>query len=412
MDGARRVRQSGQAFLPHRPPGSRHKSDGCGQLHETIRQSRTSKTENLLDRAAISTNESPALKILRRFYPLAAFLGGFVWDVLTIGQRVRVVDLWRLGAFLLGAGLLVLWLAYRDSRELAGPAAETGWRGRFAGMAWQAPYLLLQFFFGGIFSALFILYFKSSGHLGTWLTATVLGTLLVGNEFAGRCYGQYFTLIWAMFALNAILLLNFALPHAVGSLNSWWFYASTASGILLTHLLWRISSGQPGRILPSWALAGILLLAWTFDMIAPVPLVKQALAVGHEFVQEGPRIALKVEPAPSWQLWRDQAATVHVPEGGKLYGVSAVFAPLGITAPLEHRWEVREAGDWRLVYRNRFQSTGGREHGFRGYSWVLNPQPGEWRFIVATQDGRTIGLFPFAVERGVAPPEELSVREF
>lgn len=367
------------------------------------------------DRAAASADERPALKILRRFYPLAAFLGGFVWDLLTIGQRVRVFDLWRLGAFLLGAGLLVLWLAWRNSREPAEPAepaGETGWRGRFAGLAWQAPYLLLQFFFGGIFSALFILYFKSSGHLGTWLTAAFLGTLLVGNEFAGRRYGQHFTLIWAMFALNAILLLNFALPHAVGSLNSWWFHASTASGILLTHLLWRVSAGKPGRILPSWALAGTLLLAWSFDMIAPVPLVKQALAVGHQFTQEGGRFALMVEPAPSWQVWRDQAATVHVPEGGKLYGVSAVFAPLGVTAPLEHRWELRDAGGWRLFYRNRFQSTGGREHGFRGYSWVLNPQPGEWRLLVATQDGRTIAISSFTVERGVPLPETMSVREF
>ena len=156
----------------------------------------------------------------------------------------------------------------------------------------------------------------------------------------------------------------------------------------------------------------MLLLAWSFDMIAPVPLVKQDLAVGHEFVQEGTRFALKVEPAPSWQFWRDQAATVHLPDGGKLYGVSAVFAPLGVAAAMEHRWEMRGAGGWRLVYRNRFQSTGGREHGFRGYSWVLNPQPGEWRLVVATQDGRTIGIISFTVERGVPALETLRVREF
>ena len=71
------------------------------------------------------------MKILRRLYPLAAFLGGFVWDTLTIGQRVRVVDLWRLGAFLLGAGLmlvasLVTWVFLNvKHRELAtdGPEA-------------------------------------------------------------------------------------------------------------------------------------------------------------------------------------------------------------------------------------------------------------------------------------------------
>ena len=92
--------------------------------------------------------------------------------------------------------------------------------------------------------------------------------------------------------------------------------------------------------------------------------------------------------------------------------MSAVFAPLGVTALLEHRWEVSEAGGWRLVYRNAFQSTGGRERGFRGYSWVLNPQPGAWRLIVATQDGRTIGTLPLTVERGGADPARTRLREF
>lgn len=352
------------------------------------------------------------LIVLRRFYPVAAFLCGFVWDALTIGQRVRIVDLWRLGGFLLGAGLLILWLASRDSRKVVAPPAGKGLRGCLPGLRWQAPNLLLQFFFGGIFSALFILYFKSSGHLGSWLTATVLGIFLVGNEFAGKRYGRQFTLVWALFALNAILLFNFALPNAVGSLSPSWFYVSTGLGILLAHLLWRFSPGQPGRILPAWLLAVALLLAWSLDMIAPVPLVKQYLAVGHDFSHENDRYRLRVEQAPAWQVWRDQASTAHVAEGEKLYGVSAVFAPLGVTAELEHRWEVRDADGWKVVYRRRFQSTGGRERGFRGYSWVLNPQPGAWRFIVATQDGRTIGIFPTRVERGTPGPEATRVSDF
>jgi hypothetical protein len=343
---------------------------------------------------------------------LAAFLCGFAWDALTIGQRVRVVDFWRLGAFLLGAGLLALWLAHREVRELSAPPAGQGLKGRFAEIRWQAPYLLLQFFFGGIFSALFIFYFKSSGHIGTWLMAAFLGVLLVGNEFAGKHLGRRFTLIWVLFALNAILLFNFALPHAIGSLDPRWFYVSTAAGVVLTHGQWRLAPGQPGRIFPVWGLAGVLLLAWSLDMIAPVPLVKQDLAVGHEFVQQGGRYVLQVEQAPSWQFWRDQAATVHLREGEKLYGVSAVFAPSGVTAALEHRWEVLEAGGWREVYRNRFQSTGGRARGFRGFSWVLNPQPGDWRLIVATQDGRTIGILSVRVKRGVPSPDGVRLREF
>ena len=140
--------------------------------------------------------------------------------------------------------------------------------------------------------------------------------------------------------------------------------------------------------------------------------MEQDLAVGHGFIREGDRFLMMVEQAPAWQFWRRQSPTVKVAEGERLYGVSAVFAPLGVTALLEHRWEVHEASGWRLVYRDTFKSTGGRERGFRGYSWVLNPQPGEWRLIVATQDGRTIGTFPITVERGVPDSARTQLREF
>ena len=350
--------------------------------------------------------------LLRRLYPVAAFLGGFAWDALTIGQRIRVMDFWRLGAFLLGAALLTLWLARREALGMTAPTPEKSRAGRFNAIAWQAPYLLLQFFFGGIFSALFILYFKSSGHLGTWLMAAFLGALLVGNEFAGNHYGQRFTLTWALFALNAILLFNFALPHALGSLDPLWFYASTAAGVVLTHGLRWLAPGRPGRIWPAWGLAVVLMLAFRLDMIAPVPLVKRQLAVGQDFVQEAGRYAVQIERAAWWQWWRDQASTLHVPEGGRLYGLSAVFAPLGVTAPPEHRWEVRAPDGWRLVYRRPFQTTGGRDRGFRGYSWVLNPLPGDWRFIVATQDGRTIDILRVRVERGAPRRDDLRLRDF
>ena len=356
--------------------------------------------------------ETDGLISLQRFYPLTAFLGGFIWDALTIGQRVSVAAFWRLGAFLLGAALLALWLARRNSLKQLAPEPGNGWRGRFRGLLWQAPYLLLQFFYGGIFSALFIFYFKSSGHLGTWLMTAFLGALLVGNEFAGDHYGRRFTLTWALFALNAILLFNFALPHIVGSLDPRWFYISTGSGILLANAMHRLAPGRPGRILPAWGIAAILLLAWNLGMIAPVPLVKRDMAVGHAFVQESGRYAIQVERAPSWMFWRDQAATIQLAEGERLYGISAVFAPQGVTAALEHRWEFREAGGWRQVSQNRFQTAGGRERGFRGYSWVVNPQPGEWRFIVATQDDRTIGTLSVRVERGTPQPEALFVRDF
>lgn len=344
----------------------------------------------------------------RRLYPVAAFVGGFLWDALTLGQRVKPLDFWRLGAYLAGAALLLYWLAWRRDRFIHPPEPSPTYRGRWQQIRWIAPYLLLQFFFGGLFSALFILYVKSAGHLPAWLAAGFLALLLVANEFWRDRYGRRFTLNWCLFALCAILFMNFALPHALGTLDTRWFHVSTALGLGLAQLLYWLAPGSPGRIRPAWGVAFCLLLAWHLDMVAPVPLVNKASAVGQDFVQEKGEYQLLVEPAPAWQFWRTQAETLHLPPKGRLYGISAVFAPKGVSAPLEHRWLYQPpGGSWSTVRQIRFTVQGGRKEGFRGYSYVNDPAPGEWRLVVTTQEGQTITSLDFSVAPGLPANPEL-----
>lgn len=335
---------------------------------------------------------------LRRYFPFLAFIGGFLWDALTIGQRVRPLDFWRLGLFLFGAALLIVWMARRTLVPASAEAGEGRWA-RLRQVLPLLPYLLLQFFFGGLFSALFILYFKSAGHLGSWLTAGLLGGLLIANEFARERYARRLSLTWTLFGLNAIFLCNFALPHLLGRVEAYWLVLSTLLGAGATHLLWQFGARRHGRILPVWLLAGAVLGAAQFGMIAPVPLVLKQLAIGHDFAVTGGHYTLSVPPASPWQPWRMQDDTLYVPPGEKLYGVSAVYAPTGVQSSLEHRWELRDGSGWRIVARSRFAATGGREGGFRGYSWVNDPSAGRWRFVVATQDGRTIAQQGFHVVR-------------
>lgn len=347
----------------------------------------------------------------KRYLPALAFLAGFTFDALTLGRRVSTTDFWALGALLASSAVLILWLGRRLHQALPPPWPEPGLRGKLRELFWLLPYPALQFVFGGMFSALFILYFKSSGHLGAWIGAAVLGALLLANEFAGRRYGQRFTLTWAVFGLNAILLANFALPWLAGSLADIWFYLATLGGALLTHALWRLAPGRPGNIAVVWMLALAMLLAGRSDLIAPVPLVKKELALGHALSQQGNQYQLWEESVPDWQFWRQHAATLHVAPGARLFGLSSVFAPRGITTPLEHRWEKQMPdGSWKLMARARFQASGGRENGFRGHSWVLAPAAGEWRLVVATQDGRTIASHRFAVIAEPADPEQLESR--
>ncbi len=352
------------------------------------------------------------LKSLTPYAPAVAFLAGFAWDVWTLGRRIKPTDLLQLGAMLLASAGIILWLARRAENTLPAPWEKKTLYDQLYWLRWQAPYLLLQFLFGGIFSALFILYFKSTGHLGTAITALILAGLLIANEFMGRRYGQFFSLTWTLFGFNCILLMNFALPHWIGSVNTRWFYLSTVAGIALTHLIYHFAPGRPGRIVFVWLIGLGLMGALKLDMIAPVPLVKRDIMVGHP-VTTRQAYALAVEPPSFWQFWRPYDSTVHIAPGEKLFAVTSVFAPQGISAPLEHRWEMKNPqGQWQTISRARFQAQGGRELGFRGYSWTLSPKAGEWRLVLATQSGQTIAQEYFSVVNEAFDPGLLQTRTF
>ena len=55
--------------------------------------------------------EKPAVKKAEKFFPAVAFLGGFGWDSITLGQMVQSSDLVFLLAYYLGALILVVLLS-------------------------------------------------------------------------------------------------------------------------------------------------------------------------------------------------------------------------------------------------------------------------------------------------------------
>ena len=77
----------------------------------------------------------------------------------------------------------------------------------------------VQFFFGGLFSALVVCYFKSSGSLASFLLVILLAILLVGNEFLQKKY-ESFGVSLAFFCLLGTMFMNFAIPHLVHRIGS------------------------------------------------------------------------------------------------------------------------------------------------------------------------------------------------
>jgi hypothetical protein len=332
---------------------------------------------------------------LKNLLPAIAFFGGFLWDALTIGHQINPSDLWFLAAYLLAAGLILYWMGHKSHAN--GLMAEAQ---RFEASnrpEWQkkAPTFILQFLFGSLFSALFILYFKSANHFLALFWSLGLGFLLVANEYIDHHYHR-FTLTWALFGLCAILVFNFILPFVVGSIYAIWFYLSTLAGVALTHYLRIKTPGCPGRAWPVWAIGGALSLAYSLDFIPPVPLVEREMHLGLNLEKRNGEVLLTVENAPWWKPWRLLSNDLHVPAGERVYCVSTVFAPRGISATLYHRWEhYDEKRGWESASRIGFGLSGGRNGGFRGYTYKQNIQAGEWRVKVETESGRTLTVYHF-----------------
>ena len=82
--------------------------------------------------------------------------------------------------------------------------------------------------------------------------------------------------------------------------------------------------------------------------------------------------------------------------GERIYCVSAVFAPTGLTTRLYHRWSHYDnARGWVTFSHIGFDLAGGRKGGYRGYTWKRSLAPGEWKVTVETEDGRTVAVHRF-----------------
>jgi len=363
-----------------------------------------------------------SLQTIRQCLPAIFFLGGFVWDALTIGKQVQQSDLIIFSTYLVAAGLILWWLAHHaeKSEEQLNAHLTEGKILRILPKKWReaAPYFLLQFLFGSLLSALFILYFKSASYAYALFWSLLLAGTLVGNEFLELHYKQS-TISWTMFGFCSILLLNFLLPCLFGSIHWFWFVLSTMAGAGSTHYFYikahqvklvanndAIQISPPPisqkskfstSIIPTWLVAALLMVAYFSDVIPPVPLVKLDVRVGTSLTKTTRDYQLSVDAIPWWQFWRLLSGDVHIGAGERLYCVTAVFAPQGLKTRLYHRWQHKQGANWVTTSRIGFSLNGGRLAGFRGNTYKKNLAAGNWRVIVETEDQHTVSVDNFTV---------------
>ncbi|HUR79753.1 MAG TPA: DUF2914 domain-containing protein [Thermoanaerobaculia bacterium] len=320
---------------------------------------------------------------VRPWAPAAFFIGGFLWDAITLGRSITSLDLFILLAYLAGAATILVALG--------------------SGVAFKGSQYLkavLQFFFGGIFSALFIFYFLSSSGLPEYLVVIGLAALLLGNEFLESRYSEL-TLSWTLFTMSAAMFFNFALAHLFRSISTFWFYLGTLVAVALVLALRKVSKTEAASVWPSIAVAALMLTLHVFNIIPPVPLVKKEMLIAHSVTHRADGYVAMVESS-RWRFWKRSSTTFH-DAGDRMYCFTSVFVPRGIQTTIRHRWLYDAGDEWRNMGVVPFTISGGREGGYRGYTYKTRVTPGRWRVIAESESGASIGIIDVVVEPGAVP---------
>ncbi len=359
---------------------------------------------------------SPVAKLqsvlAKPFMPAVFFLSGVTYDTVTLTRIDRLQDNLILLLYLVLLGALIvltgrLGVAPVETPELDRPTGLTHLLVR------ARPYypMAAQFLLGGLFSAYAIFYSRSATLTRTGVFLGVLVLLLVANEFL-RDRLSNLRLLVALYALACFSFFTFFLPVMIGTIGTWVFLLGAILSVVVTlrvvHLIYQRNperSRQEALLVggPAIALIGLLVGFYFLNWIPPVPLSMKFGGMYREVQKQNDHFALSYD-REWYQVWK--RSQNPFPAGEPIYCFTAVFAPVALDTTVYHHWYFRTNSSKPFAHADRIpiKIAGGREGGYRAYTFKQRLDSGDWRVDVETEDGRVIGRVSVLVEEGSESP--------
>lgn len=341
-----------------------------------------------------------------RYISPFALIAGFLLDTFVFLDRVDVL----FGNVLLLSYILLAAIGILFLNAIEG--------GRFTHRFFiaVAPYIsiVIQFAFGGLFSGYLSLYSRSASFAATWVFVLIIAGLLIGNERFRKLYTRisFQVIIWFTAVFSFLI---FFLPVLLKTIGPWMFVLSGIISIVCIALfIYLLSKTAPQLFIKERArtmratvvvFVAFNLLYFT-NVIPPLPLALKEAGVYHTVLRENLEYTVVGEPRSWFERYIWGHPTYHKLPGEGVYVFTAIFAPTGLVTTVRHEWEYYDPAQEDWVVRNSvdFDIRGGRDAGFRGYSYKNDPDAGEWRVTTLTKYGQIIGRVNFTVAPVSEPP--------
>lgn len=335
----------------------------------------------------------------KKYAPILFFIAGFIVDTLTLGR----ID---------GAYVLVILCLHMSSLTVAiylyNLVDDGKWKNTILENYEEFLPLAIQFFFGGLSSA-YVIYFARSVSLSKTVSFfIILLVLLFANELLKKRISNKY-LQFSVYFFISFTFFTFITPVIIREMNHYVFIfsglLSLVSTFLLIIIIYRVSPSTRAE-LRLGKLVGLVLTIYClinvfyfFKLIPPVPLALENGVVAHSVKYENNKYVVTYETDDWFVFWRKHRHHfVHHPEDN-VYVFSSIFAPTNLKKSIFHRWKWynQKSEDWQFVEDIGYDITGGRDGGFRGYTYKNNVWEGLWKVEVITEEELILGVIEFEI---------------
>lgn len=339
------------------------------------------------------------LKRHEKYAPVLFFIAGFIFDSLTLGRIDRLYDLIMLCLYMSALTVaLYLYNLVDDGR----------WKNTIIGRYEVYLPLVIQFFFGGLSSA-YVIYFSRSVSLSKTISFfIILLMIFFANELLKKRISNKY-LQFSVYFFISFTFFSFIIPVFISEMNTRIFIfsglVSLACTLILILLIYSVSPSTRSEI-SLVKLIGIILSVYTlinvfyfFRLIPPVPLAMDTGIVAHNIKMENNKYIVSYETDDWYIFWRrHRIKFIHHPDEN-VYAFSSIFAPTALEKSILHRWKWynQNTEEWEIVEDIGYDIKGGRDGGYRGYTYKNNVKSGLWKVEVITEEELVLGVIDFEI---------------
>ncbi len=261
-----------------------------------------------------------------------------------------------------------------------------------------------QFAIGGLLATSLLFYWFSGAFSVTWPIILIVVLFMFFNEFLREHFlrptVQVGVLSFSMFSLLAILF-SFIFNSLEPQIFVLAGVASLVFMICFTLLLTRVGAMKNKRFTMIATSSIVFLLmngAYYLNIIPPIPLSVREATMAYNVARSDGDYLLVKQPE-SWLEALIPGVTMTIKIGDPIYAFTNVAAPTSLSTTLVHRWEYYDPSSKNWVTKSilSYGMTGGRDEGYRGYSYKTSLLAGRWRVTVETTRGQVLTRIPFYV---------------